>query len=94
MRHCRDNFEEIEQFYQRIKTQLKKWRTEPGLARLWVATLKGQQHTYAGTETNTKWIQELQTEQSQLGIPQLWTGFLTQKWGDIQEAYHRREKQD
>ena len=24
----------------------------------------------------------------------MWTGFLTQTWGDIQEAYHRREKHD
>ena len=22
----------------------------------------------------------------------MWTGFISQKWGDIQEAYHRREK--
>ena len=91
MRQCLANTEDMAEFYQTTEIQLKKWRTEPGLARLWVAILRGQLHTYKGTERNQKWIQELCREQAQIGLTQMWTGFLTQKWGDVQEAYHRRE---
>ena len=67
---------------------------EPGLARLWIDTLKGNSVEYTGTETNQEWIRSLRREQVALGHTQLWTGFLTQTWGDIQEAYHHQEKHD
>ena len=61
---------------------------------MWVHLLKNEEATYRGTEKNTEWIQQLQNEQRHLGLPQMWTGFISQSWGDIQEHYHWRERHD
>ena len=90
MRQCTLNQPQLTQYYKTLEQHLKKWRTEPGLARPWINTLKGNSVEYTGTETNQEWIRALRREQAALGHTQLWTGFLTQTWGDIQEAYHRR----
>lgn len=47
---------------------------------------------YKGTETNFKWTHDLIQGQKYLGKDKLWIRFITQKWGDIQETYHHREK--
>ena len=91
MRQCTANSKEIEEFYLQTERQLKKWKTEPGLARLWLEILRGNEGDYRGTEQNTQWINSLKAEQKTLGNNQMWTGFISQKWGDIQEAFHRRE---
>ena len=79
------------EFFRNLEKQLKSWKTEPGIARLWLETLQGNERTYRGTEKNSQWINILQDEQTTLGNKQMWTGFISQKWGDIQEEYHRRE---
>ena len=92
MRQCPTNSSVMEEFYSNLERQLTKWKTEPGLARLWLTSLKGDALPYRGTEKNSQWIQQLQDEQHTLGHKQMWSGFISQKWGDVQEAYHRREK--
>ena len=94
MRQCQHNQPQMTTYFTTLEQQLKKWRREPGLARLWIATLKGQSVEYTGTETNQASICKLCSEQAALGYAHRWTGFLTQTWGDIQEAYHRQEKHD
>ena len=94
MRQCKHTLPHLASFYTFLETKLKKWHTEPGLARLWIDTLKGNFNEYTSIETNRDWIQTLRQEQEAPGHTQLWTGFLTQTWGDIQDAYHHREKHD
>ena len=79
------------QFFNTLKTTLKTWNTEPGISRLILNTLRETPTAYTGTETLT-WIRQLQREQQAIGERNIWKGFLSQTWGDIQERYYRRQK--
>lgn len=78
-------------FITNLQQKLTQWRTEPGLKSLIIQYLTTNTGTYHGTKKNKPWTQQLLTEQFQIGPSKIWLGFMSQTWGDIQEAFHRRE---
>ena len=94
MLQCADNQQNIKAFLASHQKLLETWKTEPGLARLWISFLKQDNAVYTGTENNKPWTDTLIREQGKLGKNKMWLGFISQKWGDIQEAFHRREHHD
>ena len=88
---CRRQVQHITQFYEDMASKLRAWNTEPGLARLIIQSLQGEEREYTGTES-AAWITQLRDEQNRIGQSNIWRGFLSQTWGDIQERHYRRSK--
>ena len=72
---------------------LKRTKADLGLRKLLIKTLKGEVLQYDERYKNKAWIQQLITEQREIGVKQLWLGHLTQTWGDIQEHEYRQTGQ-
>ena len=87
---CTHNQAYKEEFYIHLHRTLGQKQTEPGLLRLLIDMLRGGVAEYTGTEKNKQWIINLLQQQGSIGESKLWTGFLTNIWGDIQESYLRR----
>ena len=88
---CLSQLEYQRKFYLDFARKLSDWNTESGLARLFLQMLQGETQEYHGTESG-EWIQQLMEEQHRIGRINIWKGFITQTWGDIQERFYRRNK--
>ena len=88
---CQSQTKHRTKFYLDMERKLREWNTEPGLARLLLQTLQDGVREYTGSESGA-WITQLLEEQTRIGLSNIWKGFLSQTWGDIQERFYRRNK--
>ena len=90
---CATHKEDNERFYQKFENMLKRNKTDLGLSKLMIQMLKGEEIEYDEKYKNKIWIQQLITEQKKIGTELMWTGHITQTWGDIQEHEYRQTEQ-
>lgn len=89
---CRTQQHFQQAFELKLTKLLKTWNTESGLTRLLIQHLQGNHTPYRGSKTDIHWVEQLLQEQKKIGKTQLWRGFLSQTWGDLQEKFYRRQK--
>ena len=78
-----------ESFIKTLKASLHRWGTEPTIKELLITKLSQRKQQEPPKPTEYKeWIEQVKTEQTQIGWDKIWKGFLTQSWGDIQENYY------
>lgn len=90
---CSSHKEESVRFYKKLENMLKRNKTDQGICELLIKTLKGEAMQCEEKYKNKTWLQQLITEQTEIGVDQLWLGHITQTWGDIQEHEYRKTGQ-
>ena len=74
---CPSQHDTYQEYMNHIHRKLQALKTEPGITRLILQILGKQDIQYTGTEKNEKWIQQLITEQEQIGLNNFHRGCLT-----------------
>lgn len=79
-------------FIDRLAERLQALQTDRGLMQLLLDLLNNRKGTVPRINIENKiWTLQLRYEQTQIGNQKLWSGYLTQTWGDIQEPIYREK---
>lgn len=83
---CTGQAEEKNIFKKQMNQMLKKYNTEPGLQGAIMRIMFSPEEVYTYDEMH---IERVVQEQTRIGRQNLWKGFLTQTWRDVQEQWYR-----
>ena len=89
---CKSEVQRRDIFLDTLTEKMRTLHTDQGLMQMIINYLSDRQGKLKKVRIdNETWVRQLQYEQTQIGIKQMWSGFLTQTWGDIQAKIYRAD---